>query len=82
MWAARAVFAAAACYGVYSFVQLDMWSYLCGQVYFAAVDYSAPLARTAARYASVGVLTGGLFHYIQLTLTSLVKHKRNEGHLR
>lgn len=81
MWAARAVFAAVACYGVYSFVQLDMWSYLCGLVYFAAVDYSAPLARTVARYASVGVLTGGLFHYIQLALPTRARHKRKDDHL-
>ena len=64
-WIARAAFAAVACYGVYSFVQLGLGPYLLGQVQFAFADSSAPLAMSVARYASVAVLVASVFHYIR-----------------
>jgi hypothetical protein len=60
LWAHRAVLAAVACYGAYSFVRLGMLPYLAGQVLFAAVDLGTPMALALARYASVGVLVACL----------------------
>lgn len=73
LWAARIALAAIACYGVYCFAQLNMASYLFGQVLFAAADYEAPLALSFARYASIGVLVAGLFHYVHAALKATAK---------
>ena len=70
-WAARIVLAVIACFGAYSFAQLDLWRYLTGQVQFAFADYSIPLALTMARYASVAVLVAGVFHCIRKGLASI-----------
>ena len=64
-WVARALFAAVACYGVYSFVQLGLPAYLTGQVQFAFADFETPLALTFARYAAIAVLVAGVFHYVR-----------------
>jgi len=81
LWTARIAFAAIACYGVYSFVQLDMTAYLLGQVQFAAADYEAPLVLTCARYASIGVLTAGLFHYIQAAARAARQNGGKSNHV-
>ena len=65
VWVIRIVWAAIAVFGVISFVQLGLASYLFAQVQFAAADYAAPLALSFARYAAVGVLVAGIFHFIR-----------------
>ena len=75
-WALRIVFAVVACFGIYSFVQLNLWSYLTGQVLFAFVDPSVPLALSVIRYASVAVLVAGVFHYIRMGITIAAKRGR------
>ena len=65
VWIARAVFAIAACCGVYSFIRLDLLAYLTGQVQFAYADFSVPLALTFAQYAAVAALIAGAFHYLR-----------------
>ena len=66
VWALRIAFAAIACFGVYSFVRLNLGAYLTGQVQYAFVDPSVPIALSCARYASVAVLVAGAFHYLRL----------------
>ena len=78
VWVVRIVWAGIACFGVISFVQLDLWRYLAGQVQFAFADYGAPLALVAARYASVAVLIAGVFHYVRAGIASLGK-TRSQG---
>ena len=51
-----------ACFGAVSFVQIDYPAYLAGQVFFAHVDHSAPLAYTFARHASVATLIAMVAH--------------------
>ena len=53
---ARVALGLVVCYGVYSFVRLDLGRYLCGLVAFAFADFSTPLPMTILRYASVAVL--------------------------
>lgn len=65
VWAARIAFVTIACYGVYSYVQLDLDSYLLSQVEFAFSDYSVPIALLFVRYASIGILIAGIFHYLR-----------------
>ena len=64
---------AVACFGVVSYVQLNMAPYLFGQVMFAAADYASPLALIFARYASVAVLVAVVFHYIRVALRKTAK---------
>ena len=78
MWAVRILFAAVACFGVYSFAQLGLWQYLIGQVQFAFADYSTPLALTAVRYASVAVLVMGVFHYVREGIASIGKTRERD----
>ena len=77
-WAARIVFIAIACFGVYSFAQLGLWQYLTGQVQFAQADFSAHLVLVMARYASVVVLVAGVFHYIREGITAIEKARRSD----
>ncbi len=76
LWALRIVTAIIACYGIYSFVKLGMLPYLIGQVQFAAADYSAPLALSFARYASIGALVAIVFHFIREALLAFVRQGR------
>lgn len=76
VWAVRIVFAAVACFGAYSFVQLGMWQYLTGQVLFAYADFNTPLALLAARYASVAVLVMGVFHYVREGIARIGKARQ------
>lgn len=64
VWPVRIIFMAIACYGVFSFVQLNMGAYLFGQVQFAFADFATPIALICARYAAIAVLVAGLFHYL------------------
>ena len=68
VWLARAVFVVVACFGVYAFALLNMGAYLFGQVQFALADYATPVALACARYAAIGVLVAGLFHYLRRML--------------
>ena len=77
-WAARIVLAVIACFGAYSFAQLDLWRYLTGQVQFAFADYSIPLALVIARYASVAVLVAGVFHYLREGLALIGAARRRD----
>lgn len=74
-WAARIVWAAVACFGAYSFVQLGLWQYLTGQVQFAFADYDTPLTLALVRYASVAVLVAGVFHCIRKAIASVGKDR-------
>lgn len=65
MWAVRVIVVVCACYGVWSFVQLNLWSYLTGQVSFAYADFNTPLALTVLRYASVALLVATIFHCVR-----------------
>ena len=76
VWAVRIVVAVVACFGVCSFVQLDLWRYLTGQVQFAFADYGVPLALSAVRYASVAVLVAGVFHCVREGAASIVRARR------
>ena len=78
IWMARIMFAAVACFGAYSFVQLGLWQYLTGQVQFAFADYSTPLPLVAARYASVAVLAMGAFHYLRAVMSRHTGKKLND----
>ena len=73
IWALRIIFAAIACFGVYSFLQLNLWAYLTGQVQFAFVDPSVPIALSMARYASIAVLVAGVFHYVKAGIMLAVR---------
>ena len=68
IWAARIVLAGIACYGVYSFIQAGIGSYLLGQVQFAYANYEEPLVLAFARYASIAVLVAGVFHYMRRSI--------------
>ena len=68
IWAARALFAMVACFGAYSFVQLNFTAYLLGRVRFAFADHDASIALSLMSYASIAVLIGGLFHYLRAAL--------------
>ena len=78
IWAARIVFAIIACFGVYSFMQLDLWRYLTGQVQFAFADYSTPLALTAVRFASTAILVMGIFHYVREGLSHINRASKHD----
>jgi len=74
--AALVALVACSCCGVFSFVQLGLWSYLTGQVQFAFVDTSVPLALSMARYASVAVLVATAFCGIQRGLMAAKRRRR------
>ena len=74
VWAARLLFAAVSCFGVYSFAKLHFGTYLLGGVQFAFADYGAPIASSLASYASIAVLIGGLFHCLRAALEALGRH--------
>lgn len=63
LWAARAIFATVACFGAWSFAQLDLASYLSLQVQFAFADDTVPFMFSVAQYAAIAVLAGGIAHY-------------------
>ncbi|HAM16416.1 MAG TPA: hypothetical protein DCP91_11310 [Eggerthellaceae bacterium] len=71
VWAARIAFAVVACFGAWSFVQLGLGPYLTGQVQFAFVDQSVPIAWSIARYAGVAILVAGAFHYIRAAIAAV-----------
>lgn len=71
IWARRFSFAAVACFGAYSFIQLDFAAYLFGRVQFAFANYGAPIDLLLMSYASIAVLIGGLFHYLRAGLEAL-----------
>ena len=73
VWVARLAFAAAACFGVYSFMRLNLGAYLLGQVQFAFADYSEPIALSFTRYASVAILVGGLFAGLRRAIEKLLR---------
>ena len=79
LWAARIALATVACFGAYSFVQANMGAYLLGQVQFAFADSSEPLALAFARYASMAVLVGGVFHYLRRAIEAAGKRKDGKG---
>lgn len=62
-WACRTMFAAIACFGIWSFVELGLAAYLTGHVQFAFADYSTPLTLMFTQYASIGVLVAGIFYF-------------------
>ena len=76
LWMVRIALVLIACFGVYSFVQLGLWSYLMGQVQFAYADYDTPLALVCAYYASVAVLIAIAFHCIREGIATAGKSKR------
>jgi len=76
VWVARVAFAAVACFGARSFVQLGLGPYLAGLVQFAYADQSVPLALMLARYASVAVLVAGVFYYIRKGVVLAMRRKR------
>ena len=76
VWAARLLFAALSCFGVYSFVKLDFGAYLLGQVQFAFADYGTPVVSSLMSYASIAVLIGGLFHYLRVALKAFERSRR------
>ncbi len=61
-WGVRIAFVAVACFGAWSFVQLDLATYLTLSSQFVFVDPAVPLGLTAAEYASVGVLLAAAAH--------------------
>ena len=65
-----------AIFGVVSFLQLGLGSYLLGQVEFAFVDEGTPILLKALRYACVAVPVAGLFHYLRAALTG---RRRSDG---
>ena len=79
LWAARIAWGIVACFGLWSFVSLDFPAYLLGQVYFAAVDYGAPLALTCARYASVATLIAGAAHYLRAALSHFLRANKSNS---
>ena len=74
-WVARIVCAIVACFGICSFVQLGLWSYLTGQVQFAFADSSIPLVLAGVRYASVAALVAIVFHFIREGIVVAKKSK-------
>lgn len=77
VWTARVVVAVVACYGIWSIVQLGLWSYLTGQVQFAYVDATVPLALTAIRYADVAMLVAIALHGVRDGL--MAARRRRKG---
>ncbi len=78
VWTLRIVLAVIACFGAYSFLQLNLWAYLTGQVQFAFVDPSIPIALAMARYASIAVLVAGVFHYVKAGIMLAMKRGRRQ----
>ncbi|MBQ3301750.1 MAG: DUF4405 domain-containing protein [Eggerthellaceae bacterium] len=78
LWVVRVLAVLVACYGAVSFAQLGLLPYLTGQVQFAAADYAAPLALSFARYASVGVLFGGVSHCVR-SAAELARKRKGRG---
>ncbi len=76
-WLGRIVVFAVACYGAYSFVLVNMGAYLLGQVEFAFVDFSVPLALTCARYAAIAVLVAAASHCLRLIIEGFGKRNRH-----
>ena len=70
---ARILLAAIACFGAYSFMQMNLGAYLLGQVQFAFADAGQPIALSFARYASVAVLVAGAFHCLRRAVDSAAK---------
>lgn len=68
LWIARAAAVAVACFGAWSFVQLDFGAYLALASQFVFVDPTVPLALTAAEYASTGVLFAVIAHGVTVPL--------------
>ena len=79
VWVARAAFAVIGCFGVYSFVQLGLPAYLAGQVQFAFADSATPLPIVFARYASIGVLVAGAFHYLRVAMSAGAGNSKRES---
>lgn len=71
IWVARVALAAIACFGLYSFAQMDLGFYLLGQVQFATADYGAPIALSIARYASIAALIAVVFHCLRRAISNL-----------
>lgn len=78
-WAIRIVCIAFSCYGAYSFVKLNLWSYLTAQVQFAFADFNVPLALVFARYASVAVLVAVVFRCVREALLASGRSKKDAG---
>ena len=73
-WAGHFLFVMFACFGAYSFVQLDFGIYLLSQTQFAFADYGMSIALSLMCYASIAVLIAGFFHYLR---TALEAFERN-----
>ena len=78
VWALRVAIAAVSCFGACSFVQLNLWAYLTGQVQFAFADPSVPIALSIARYAGVAVLVAGVFHCVRAGIMFAAKRGRQQ----
>ena len=76
--AIRIATVAAACYGAYCFVLLQMPAYLAGRIQFAVIDFQVPLAVSLARYAGAAALVTIVFHGIRAALDR-AKGQRRDG---
>lgn len=79
LWFLRVVTVAIACYGVYAFVRLGLFSYLTGQVQFAMADFETPLAITFCRYAGAGMLVAVVFNCVQKALMHANRRQRKQN---
>ena len=79
LWAVRIALVAIACFGAYSFMEMNLGAYLLGQVQFAFADTGVPTAFSLARYASVAVLDAGAFHCLRRAADSVAKGRPPSG---
>ena len=71
LWVLRVLWLIVAAAGVFSFAQMGLGDYLIARVQFAAADHGSALVMRMAKFASVGVLVAGLFHYANVALGAL-----------
>lgn len=74
-WIARAAAVAVACFGAWSFVQLDFATYLALASQFVFVDPTVPLGLTMLEYASVGVLLAAFAHCATMPLRAACRNR-------
>ncbi|RDB64313.1 hypothetical protein C1878_00130 [Gordonibacter sp. 28C] len=72
-WIVRAAAVVVACAGAWSFVQLDLATYLLMRSQFVFVDPTVPPLLTAARYASTGFLLAALAHGAATLLRTIAR---------
>lgn len=78
-WLARACAIAVACAGAWSFVQLDMGTYLLFQSQFMFVDPTVPLPVRAAEYALVGSGLSSCSYAVGALLRRIGQHRGEAG---